>query len=112
MKRHKLATSTIVALVQIYLITYHYQQNYFVFISLLISALFLLWIFQFSTRMQCIFFIVGFFGFVAEALVVTSGAWIYDTQHLLGLPLWLPILWGSVGVATACLSDKLSRNYE
>ena len=111
-RKRQLTTGIIIAVIQIYLITYHFEQVWFVTSALAVSALIILWKFHFSKRMMLMFLIVAISGFVAEAVVVTNGAWTYASPHVLGLPIWLPIIWGSVGVVAAHLSDKLTKKYE
>lgn len=39
-----------------------------------------------------------FFGPAAEALSITTGAWSYHSDNLLGVPVWLPFVWGNAGL--------------
>jgi hypothetical protein len=48
-----------------------------------------------NDRKFVLFFIfTGLSGAAAEYLGIHSGAWKYMEPQVLGLPLWLPILWG------------------
>jgi hypothetical protein len=38
------------------------------------------------------------FGPAAEAVSITTGAWEYDSNNLLGVPVWLPFVWGNAGL--------------
>ena len=38
------------------------------------------------------------FGPLAEAVSITTGAWQYDSSNFLGIPLWLPFVWGNAGL--------------
>jgi uncharacterized membrane protein YoaT (DUF817 family) len=38
------------------------------------------------------------FGPAAEAMSISTGAWQYDSNHLLGIPVWLPFVWGNAGL--------------
>jgi hypothetical protein len=38
------------------------------------------------------------FGPAAEAASITTGAWEYDSNNLLGVPIWLPFVWGNAGL--------------
>ena len=29
---------------------------------------------------------------------ITTGAWAYDSPQLLGIPIWLPFVWGNAGL--------------
>ncbi|MFW6210318.1 MAG: hypothetical protein ACOC4E_02385 [Patescibacteria group bacterium] len=110
-KPHASKVTVLIAAFQIYLVTAHYEHEWVVTGLLLLSAVLLLWRFSFSAMAWWPFAIFAVSGFVAEAIVVTGGAWTYETQHLLGLPVWLPILWGSVGVASIRMVEKLQRRY-
>jgi uncharacterized membrane protein YoaT (DUF817 family) len=38
------------------------------------------------------------FGPLAEAVSITTGAWQYDSSNFLGIPVWLPFVWGNAGL--------------
>ena len=38
------------------------------------------------------------FGPAAEAMSITTGAWEYDASNFLGVPVWLPFVWGNAGL--------------
>jgi hypothetical protein len=38
------------------------------------------------------------FGPLAEAVSITTGAWAYDSTNFLGMPVWLPFVWGNAGL--------------
>jgi uncharacterized membrane protein YoaT (DUF817 family) len=38
------------------------------------------------------------FGPAAEAVSITTGAWAYDSNNVLGVPVWLPFVWGNAGL--------------
>jgi hypothetical protein len=38
------------------------------------------------------------FGPIAEILAIGTGAWDYATPTVLGIPLWLPFVWGNAGL--------------
>lgn len=76
---------------------------------LAMSALLVLWIYDFEKKYLQIFVFIGLGGFIAEAIVVVGGAWTYHTQHFLGLPIWLPIIWGTSAVSIARLAERLNK---
>jgi hypothetical protein len=39
-----------------------------------------------------------FFGPAAEAVSITTGAWAYHSDNFLGIPVWLPFVWGNAGL--------------
>lgn len=110
-RRHILKVAIGVAVVQVALVTFLYQQELLVTILLAVSALALLWYMSFSRIAWISFLVFAASGFIAEAIVVTGGAWVYDTQHVFGLPIWLPLLWGGVGLASVRLTEKLQQRY-
>ena len=38
------------------------------------------------------------FGPAAEAVSITTGAWAYHSNDFLGVPVWLPFVWGNAGL--------------
>ena len=110
-RRHQLKMSVFVAMLQVYTVTFHHADVVLTMSVLLTSSLFLLWWFSFSKVSLITFGIFALSGFIAEAIAVYGGAWIYAEQHVLSLPLWLPLVWGSVGVASIRLVEKLNERY-
>ncbi len=53
------------------------------------------------------FFLFGFLGAAAEFFPVQYGAWSYSTAVPYGLPAYLPIIWGTAGVAIIHMTHKL-----
>lgn len=45
-----------------------------------------------------VFLITFVAGPIAEALAVYFGAWSYAQPHFMGVPFWLPFLWGNAGL--------------
>lgn len=45
-----------------------------------------------------IYIVAFFFGPFAEILVIYFGAWHYSSPHFLGVPFWLPFLWGNTAL--------------
>jgi hypothetical protein len=51
------------------------------------------------TATNVVVYMTGFvFGPIAEAVSISTGAWEYDTAHLLGVPVWLPFVWGNAAL--------------
>jgi hypothetical protein len=70
------------------------------------------------TRPSLIVYAVGFvFGPTAEVLGIHAGAWRYSTGDFLGIPVWLPFVWGNAAlfiqntgeVATSLFSPSRRR---
>ena len=45
------------------------------------------------------------FGPLAEVVSISTGAWAYDSNHLLGVPVWLPFVWGNAGLFILNMSE-------
>lgn len=51
------------------------------------------------TRPSLVVYAVGFvFGPTAEVLGIHAGAWKYSTSDVLGIPIWLPFVWGNAAL--------------
>lgn len=111
-KKDSIVVPSFVAALDIYLVTFYFEETYFITSVLVVGVLVLLWTQSFSRESVLMFLVVGILGFFAESLVVTNGAWVYQSQHLLGLPVWLPLLWGSVGIVSIRLVNRLQIQYE
>lgn len=70
------------------------------------------------TRASLVVYAVGFlFGPTAEILGIHAGAWSYSNTDFLGIPIWLPFVWGNAAlfiqntgdVATSVLSSGRRR---
>ena len=53
------------------------------------------------------FLIAALLGAAAEIVAVKFGAWQYANSTYFGVPLWLPLLWGSATVFIARLTEML-----
>lgn len=101
-----------IAILQIVLVTWFYTNTAVVYSCLIILSLLLLWQFEFKRPYVLMFLLTGLSGFVGEAIVVQKEAWVYSTQDFVGLPYWLFLLWGSVGVACMHFGNKFIQRYE
>jgi uncharacterized membrane protein YoaT (DUF817 family) len=51
------------------------------------------------TRASLVVYAVGFiFGPSAEVLGIHAGAWSYSSTDFLGIPIWLPFVWGNAAL--------------
>lgn len=49
---------------------------------------------------EIVYFVaVSILASIVESITISSGAWIYTTQNILNLPIWIPLYWGIGGVA-------------
>ena len=51
--------------------------------------------------------ICGIAGAVAEGIAIAAGAWTYTSSTCLGIPYWLPFLWGSAALFINELASKI-----
>ena len=56
-----------------------------------------------------IFIIAAAAGTIAEAVAIKFGAWHYANPTALGVPIWLPLLWGSAVVFIKRFSETVLR---
>jgi len=111
MKGKRTLTATAVALTQISLVTWWFENTVVVYTGIILSSLLLLGVFKFHKPYVLMFLVTGVSGFIAEAIVVTRGAWEYATPEWLGLPLWLFLIWGSTGVMFTHFGAKAFEKY-
>ncbi len=63
-----------------------------------------------ATRLHARFFcLIAIAGATAEIIAIAGGAWTYSYPFILGIPIWLPFLWGSAGLAIIGIYQLLSR---
>ncbi|TMM16172.1 MAG: hypothetical protein E6G01_08720 [Actinobacteria bacterium] len=61
------------------------------------------------TRASLVVYAVGFiFGPSAEALGIHAGAWRYASNDFLGIPVWLPFVWGNAALFIQNTGDVAS----
>jgi hypothetical protein len=61
------------------------------------------------TRASVVVYAVGFvFGPTAEALGIHAGAWSYSSSDFLGIPIWLPFVWGNAALFIQNTADVAS----
>lgn len=64
-------------------------------ISLVIISIFML--IRASKADILFFFAIAAGATIFETLTISSGAWVYSTQHIFIVPLWIPLYWGMGG---------------
>lgn len=61
-----------------------------------------------GSKTDIVFFVTaGLAGTAAEAIAIYFGAWNYGNSQLLGVPIWLPVLWG----IAALFTDRLHHEF-
>ena len=95
-KRGKVLTD-IIGVLSLLSVVYLWKYNTFLTtILMLLSTLMLL--IKKSKKEVKIFLFGAFFGSIAEAIAVSSGAWYYKNPSFIGIPIWLILLWGIASV--------------
>lgn len=62
------------------------------------------------TRPSLVVYAVGFvFGPTAEVLGIHTGAWSYSSSDFLGIPIWLPFVWGNAALFIQNTSEVATR---
>lgn len=56
-----------------------------------------------------IFIIAAVGGSLGEVIAISFGAWSYTVPNFLGIPLWLPLLWGFAAVTLRRLLSTLEK---
>jgi uncharacterized membrane protein YoaT (DUF817 family) len=61
------------------------------------------------TRASVVVYAAGFiFGPTAEAFGIHAGAWRYSSSNFLGIPIWLPFVWGNAALFIQNTADVAS----
>jgi len=88
------AIFAIVALLSVSLL---WKESYILTVVLGITAMCMLLVNK-SKHEIYLFFLSGMAGAFAEAIAISAGAWTYTLPTLIGVPIWLPVLWGIAAV--------------
>lgn len=65
-----------------------------------------------TTKADILFFvIIGLSATFVESLTISSGAWIYSTQHTSIVPIWIPLYWGIGGTVMKDIYLFLRKYY-
>lgn len=79
---------------------------------LLTGILFIAWMFAIKIwhdrKDVKIYVISAVFGPVGEIVAIYFGVWSYSNPTLLGIPIWLPFLWGMAGMLLYRISTIIS----
>ena len=105
-EKYSIELIAILGLFEIIFVSTLYDNLVIEFLAIGVVSLLILWAVNFEAKYLKLFCIVAIAGFFSEFLPVFYGVWIYTTPNILGMPLWLPLLWGSAGVAIANFYEK------
>lgn len=83
--------------------------KYTIFITLTLIVLSVLIMFVDSFKYIKTFIVAGLVGALAESIAIQAGGWTYAINHLLGIPIWLPILWGMASIIILSISRFLGE---
>jgi len=56
-----------------------------------------------------IFIVAGIAGPLGEIVCINYGAWSYSNPSFLGIPFWLPLLWGFAGVMLTRIARTIGK---
>ena len=62
-----------------------------------------------KTAYWYVFGIAAVAGPVAEAIAIHFGVWSYAFPKFVGVPVWLPMVWGLTGVIVVRISNRVER---
>tara|TARA_Y100000034_G_C6526451_1_gene226723 strand:+ start:54 stop:401 length:348 start_codon:yes stop_codon:yes gene_type:complete len=92
----------------LFLIVYFFRQNSLLFFLLLVIIILAnrLW----HKEHDYIFFIIGaILGPFAEIIAIHYGVWSYANPTFLGIPIWLPLVWGFVLVTIVRVAETFVK---
>jgi len=87
----------IVAIASLVSVALLWKQNFILLIVLTILAALML-LMNKSKKEFKTFIFCAFFGAIAEAFAIIFGAWTYGNPNIIGIPIWLVILWGIASI--------------
>src|SRR6056297_1083670 len=53
---------------------------------------------KFNKTDRLFFIIISLSATIFESITISTGAWIFSTQQILIVPLWIPLYWGMGGI--------------
>lgn len=96
--------AAVVALSACFAVVFFWRTQFLLTLVLFVlAALFLLY--RRDKKLAVIYFLGFFCGPTTEIVAIYAGAWHYTQPLFLGIPLWLPFLWG---VAALCIGFAYS----
>lgn len=70
-----------------------------VLLTVILIIIFFIGLYKWRTKEVIILFIIyGIFGAITEATAIYFGVWTYTLPNFIGIPFWLPVLWGDAAV--------------
>lgn len=96
-KTKKFLYNIILALATL-IVTYLFWTDTLLLLTMLVMISFLMLMMELNKASVLLFIIGLIFGPLAEALVIYGGVWNYTSSHILGVPIWLPLVWGNAAL--------------
>ena len=104
----ELVYELIIYVLAVLIVSLFWENNFSTFV--LLAALFILiFSLSYSSRDLLVFLIAGIAGPLGEIVCLFLGIWNYSNPSFLGMPLWLPLLWGISGVMLLRISETVYR---
>jgi hypothetical protein len=93
MPSHKSIYNIILAITSLLLVAFLWRMP-IILTSILLVLSFLMILLTPQKETIYLYIIAGLCGALAEAFAVWFGAWDYTNPNIIGIPYWLPVLWG------------------
>ena len=94
--KKKLILAYVLAASSIIAVLFFWQQN--ALLTLLLLAICAATLVTIGKKDFPVFFLTSLFGALSEILAIRFGVWTYANPTYLGIPLWLPLLWGQASL--------------
>mgnify|MGYP001572678330 CR=1 FL=1 len=88
------------------IVSLFWKNNPFTFAAL-VALLILIFSLRRSSRDLLVFLIAVLAGSLGEIVCIALGIWNYTNASFLGIPLWLPLLWGIAGIMLLRISETV-----
>jgi len=94
--KNKLIIDSLVLILSILAIVFFWENTLTTVIILLVLSVCIL---IKTTKKEILFFIIiATLATLVESFTIFSGAWVYSSQQLILVPIWLPLYWGIGGL--------------
>ncbi len=107
-KLRNILIDSIIALALLLQVLYLNSNPNLLFATLLIYNIIVLSIHK-SKSLLKLFIFTAIFGALSEIVSIYYGAWSYATPQFLGIPYWLPLVWGHAGIYMHRVGKYLSK---
>jgi len=100
----------LLAVLSLLFVSFHWNSPFSLTIALLAITATMILAGRHRKHDTILFLLAGAWGAISEVIAVNfGGAWYYSAPFKLGIPLWLPILWGIAGIFLVRLSDTVTE---